>query len=137
MGAAFSPQTPARMKAVSSTPTFSLNHPDGSTVKSPAFLFSMSSAPSPLDFSGFDCGFELGSAQEEEPPFPFTSSYFSSEKKPSGSKSPPGFLFARPESEKSEDGFEFPFSSKSPGQPSASREKGPGAGDSFPFSFNF
>ncbi|XP_029568307.1 uncharacterized protein LOC115161457 isoform X2 [Salmo trutta] len=146
MGAAFSPQTPARMKAVSSTPTFSLNshsgspsHLDGSTGKSPAFLFSMSSAPSPTttDFSGFHCGFELGSGQEEEPPFPFSSSYFSSEKKPSGSKSPSGFLFARPESEKSEDGFEFPFSSKSPGRPSTSREKGSGAGDSFPFSFNF
>ncbi|XP_055733491.1 uncharacterized protein LOC129820675 isoform X2 [Salvelinus fontinalis] len=143
MGEAFSPQTPARMKAVSSTPTFSLNshsgspsHLDGSTVKSPAFLFSMSSAPT--DFSGFHCGFDLGgSGQEEEPPFPFSSSYFSTEKKPSGSKSPSGFLFARPESEKSEDGFEFPFSSKSPGQPSTSRDKGSGAGDSFPFSFNF
>ncbi|XP_031657760.1 uncharacterized protein LOC109883407 isoform X2 [Oncorhynchus kisutch] len=146
MGAAFSPQTPNRMKAVSSTPTFSLkshsgspSQLDGSTVKSPGFLFSMSSAPSPTtpDFSGFHCGFELGSGQEEEPPFPFSSSYFSSEKKPSGSRSPSGFLFARPESEKSEDGFEFPFSSKSPGQPSTSREKGSGAGDSFPFSFNF
>ncbi|XP_045563860.1 uncharacterized protein isoform X1 [Salmo salar] len=147
MGAAFSPQTPARMKAVSSTPTFSLNSShggspsrlDGSTGKSPAFLFSMSSAPSPTapDFSGFHCGFELGSGQEEEPPFPFSSSYFSSEKKPSGSKSPSGFLFARPQSEKSEDGFEFPFGSKSPGRPSTSREKGSGAGDSFPFSFNF
>ncbi|XP_019896784.2 uncharacterized protein LOC105029885 [Esox lucius] len=128
-----SPKTPARTPAVSSTPTFSINstpssspgQPDGSTTKSPGFLFSLTSGPRPATpaFSGFDCGFEMGSAPEEDTPFSFTSSYFSSEKKSLGFSLPTGFPFALPELEKSEDGFEFPFSSRSPNQPSASREK--------------
>ncbi|KAJ8004391.1 hypothetical protein DPEC_G00135220 [Dallia pectoralis] len=137
-----SPLTPARMQAAPSTPTFSLKstprclpgHPDGSTVTSPGFVFSLTSGPSPTTpaFSGFDCGFDMGSAPEEETPFSFTSSYFSNEKKLLGSKSPNGFPFARPE--KSEDGFEFPFNSGCPNQPPVSREKR--EEDSFAF-FNF
>ncbi|KAL0985689.1 hypothetical protein UPYG_G00160530 [Umbra pygmaea] len=144
MGAAVKPQTPTRMKAVSSTPTFSLNsstpsgspcQPNSSMFKSPGFVFSLVSDPSPATagFSGFHYGFDMGSTPEESP-FSFTNPYFSSEKKPSGSKSPTGFLFAQPESEKSQDGFEFTFSSRSPGHLSARREK-PDAVD--PFSFHF
>ncbi|KAG9349267.1 hypothetical protein JZ751_027710 [Albula glossodonta] len=63
---------PARMKAVPSTPIFTLNSPGQSPghykpsdCKSPAFMFSINTTPETPGFSAFDCAFDTGSPQEE------------------------------------------------------------------------
>ncbi|XP_063070415.1 coiled-coil domain-containing protein 88B [Engraulis encrasicolus] len=156
-------QTPPRMKAALSTPTFKLGgRSDSTEEKSPGFVFTMPAEPTPAGFSaeppqaGFSgFGFDMGSTaqEEEETPFSFTSEYFS-DKKFSESKFS-GFPFDQQESG-SEDGFQFPFSSESPTQKPNSSEGGfqfsfsnqspeqrpsskdsAGSGDGFPFSFNF
>ncbi|XP_071373495.1 shootin-1 [Centroberyx affinis] len=122
--------SPARMKVMSSTPTFSLNPSSSpcegtSEGKSPAFLFSMNSDPSTPSFSGF--GFDIGSAQEDSS-FTFTSSYFSD-------KVPHFHCFLFDQTEWGEEEFQFSFASKSPQMATADQDKT--SGDEFPFSFNF
>ncbi|XP_044221490.1 protein SIX6OS1 isoform X1 [Thunnus albacares] len=126
--------SPATVKTVPSTSTFPFNispgcspHQGTSDTKSPAFLFALNSGPSTPGFSGF--GFDMGSSQEEDSSFPFTSSFFSEKKMMESKSSGPDFLFDQPE--QSED-FQFTFSSKSP--QTTNREN---TSDEFPFSFNF
>ncbi|XP_052004039.1 uncharacterized protein LOC127658670 [Xyrauchen texanus] len=84
-GAICPPSSPTRMMSVLTTPTFSLNNSPISSPgrqeslesKSPAFFFSVNSAPSTPAFSRLDCDFDVGSTEEEASPFTFTSSYFS------------------------------------------------------------
>ncbi|KAJ3591821.1 hypothetical protein NHX12_006953 [Muraenolepis orangiensis] len=151
------PSPPERMKLVPSTPTFSIRTSskivgvrvtmwarssslsrrpgvspggDSSHRESPAFLFSANSDPSTPGFPGF--GFDMGSAQEEDSPFAFTSSYFGQKKSDSKSPSGPGFVLDQ--SERPEGEFHFSFS-RSPGGSESGQEK---AGeDAFPFSFTF
>ncbi|XP_030199074.1 eukaryotic translation initiation factor 5B isoform X2 [Gadus morhua] len=130
---------PGRMKLVPSTPTFSINSspsvspgPVSSHRKSPTFLFSTTSDPSTPSFSGF--GFDMGSAQEEDSPFAFTSSYFSGKKGDSESPSGPGFLFN--EAQRPEGEFHFSFSSKRPVGSGASQDE-PAKEEVFPFSFTY
>ncbi|XP_026866642.2 uncharacterized protein LOC113577923 isoform X2 [Electrophorus electricus] len=136
-GVACNPSSPIRMTAVLNTPTFSLNSsPNASpgcheSSEMPAFVFPVNSGPSTPAFSGFGCGFDLGSSQHEESPFTFTSSYFSNKK--SLEANLPGFLFesqSHPEVD-----FAFSFGSKSPQLSSSAQETG-GVGDACPFSFS-
>ncbi|XP_061083013.1 uncharacterized protein LOC133116985 isoform X2 [Conger conger] len=134
-GGGFPQSPPARMKAVPTTPTFSLHASPAQSsgqYKSPTFLFSMSTTPETPGFSGFDCSFDMGSPKEEDMPFSFTSSYFDN-RKSSDSKSP-GFLIDQMESQAEEE-FELFFSTKSPNQSSAGQEQSE-ANDEFTF-FNF
>ncbi|CAK6954039.1 protein SIX6OS1 isoform X2 [Scomber scombrus] len=124
----------ATVKTVPSTPTFPFNispgsspHQGTSDTKSPAFLFALDSGPSMPGFSGF--GFDMGSPQDEDSPFPFTSSFLSDKKTTESKSSGPNFLFDQPE--QSED-FQFAFTSKSP-----QTTKRGNSSDDFPFSFNF
>ncbi|XP_044074040.1 protein SIX6OS1 isoform X3 [Siniperca chuatsi] len=127
--------SPAKMTAVPSTPTFPFNFSPGgsphrgtSDTKSPAFLFSLNSDPSTPGFSGF--GFDVGSSQDEDSSFAFTSSFFNEKKtKESKSSSCSEFLFGQPE--QNED-FQFAFTSKSPQTTNKDNTR-----DDFPFSFNF
>ncbi|KAL6484447.1 hypothetical protein MHYP_G00064920 [Metynnis hypsauchen] len=133
------PSSPTRMTEVLSPPTFSLNsspsaspgHKESS--EAPAFVFSLNSGPSTPGFSGFGCGFDVGSSQNEESPFTFTSPYFTNKKSPETKL--PGFLFDELENHP-EEVFPFSFSSKSP-QPSSSTQEPGETGDTFPFSFTF
>ncbi|KAL7882041.1 hypothetical protein AOLI_G00088900 [Acnodon oligacanthus] len=133
------PSSPTRMTEVLSTPTFSLNsspsaspdHKESS--EAPTFVFSLNSGLSTPGFSGFGCGFDVGSSQNEESPFTFTSPYFTNKKSPETKL--PGFLFDELENHP-EEVFPFSFSSKSP-QPSSSTQEPGETGDTFPFSFNF
>nr|XP_015214618.1 PREDICTED: hyaluronan mediated motility receptor-like isoform X4 [Lepisosteus oculatus] len=129
------PQTPpARMKASSSTPTFTLQSPICSgdpESKSPGFLFSLNSnAQEAATFPEFNCDvFGTRSSHEEGNPFSFTSSYFSEKETKTAlpyDNKEPGFLFDPMERGEEEEKFEFSFSSKSP----------VGCGDAFPFLFN-
>nr|XP_023658232.1 uncharacterized protein LOC111838967 isoform X1 [Paramormyrops kingsleyae] len=126
-----------RMKAVSSTPTFSLSgnpsqSPHGEASVSPGFMFAAHSVPDTPSFSGFDCTFHVEST-EEDIPFYFSSSCFT-DKKLSACKST-GFLFEQVGS-RSEDEHDFPFSSGSPSQGAASPALGR-MEDNIPFSFTF
>ncbi|KAI7808704.1 protein SIX6OS1 [Triplophysa rosa] len=136
------PPSPARMKAVLTTPTFSLNNspvgspgrPDISESKSPAFVFSVNSAPSTPAFSRLACDFDMGSTAEEASPFTFTSSYFSDKKSPGSGAKFSGFLFDEGENHQEE--FSFSFSSDST-QQNSSTQQTEGPDDSFPFTFSF
>ncbi|XP_017546938.1 coiled-coil domain-containing protein 18 [Pygocentrus nattereri] len=133
------PSSPTRLTKVLSTPTFSLNsspstspgHKESS--EAPTFVFSLNAGPSTPGFSGFGCGFDVGSSQNEESPFTFTSPYFTNKRSPETKL--PGFLFDELENHP-EEVFPFSFSSKSP-QPSSSTQEPGETGDTFPFSFNF
>ncbi|KAI4893004.1 hypothetical protein NFI96_027334, partial [Prochilodus magdalenae] len=133
------PLSPIRMTAVLNTPTFSLNDSPSTspghqeTSETPAFIFSLNSGPSTPGFSGFGCSSDVGSSQNEESPFTFTSPYFTSKKSPETKL--PGFLFDEIES-RPEEVFAFSFGSKSP-QPSSSTQEPGEAGEAFPFSFSF
>ncbi|XP_076858620.1 uncharacterized protein LOC143512332 isoform X2 [Brachyhypopomus gauderio] len=137
---ACNPSSPIRMKAVLSTPTFSVNSsptasPGGQeSSEMPAFVFPMNSGPSTSAFSGFACGFDIGSSQHEESPFTFTSSYFSNKKSPEPVL--PGFLFDESESH-SEVDFAFSFGAKSPEHSSSTQDSQGGVGNIRPFSFSF
>ncbi|KAA0715411.1 hypothetical protein E1301_Tti016481 [Triplophysa tibetana] len=136
------PPSPARMKAVLTTPTFSLNNspvgspgrPDGLGSNSPAFVFSVNSAPNTPAFSRLACDFDMGSTAEEASPFTFTSSYFSDKKSPGSGPKFSGFLFDEGENHQEE--FSFSFSSESP-QQNSSTQPTEGPDDSFPFTFSF
>ncbi|XP_042587841.1 eukaryotic translation initiation factor 5B isoform X2 [Cyprinus carpio] len=132
------PPSPARIKAMPTTPTFSLNNSPSSSpgrqeisdTKSPAFVFSMNSGPSTPAFSKLGCDF----AAEEASPFTFTSSYFSDRKSPGLAPKFSGFLFDEAESRQEE--FSFSFGTVSPQQNSSTQDTA-GSADSFPFSFSF
>ncbi|XP_026126914.1 uncharacterized protein LOC113108229 isoform X1 [Carassius auratus] len=132
------PPSPARIKAMPTTPTFSLNNSPSSSpgrqevsdTKSPAFVFSMNSGPSTPAFSKLGCDF----AAEEASPFTFTSSYFSDRKSPGLAPKFSGFLFDEAESRQEE--FSFSFGTVSPQQNSSTPDTA-GSADSFPFSFSF
>ncbi|KAM6978434.1 uncharacterized protein LKV04_013842 [Tautogolabrus adspersus] len=132
--------SPATVKAAPSTPTFPFNFSPASSprqgtsdTKSPAFLFSLNPDPSTPGFSGF--GFDVGSAQDEDSSFAFTSPFFNEKVTCfelqvctfffTGSD----FLFGQPE--QSED-FQFAFTAKSP--PTTKKDN---PADDFTFSFNF
>ncbi|XP_051998030.1 uncharacterized protein LOC127654742 isoform X2 [Xyrauchen texanus] len=74
-GAICPPFSPARMKAVLTTPTFSLNNSpisspgrqESSETKSPAFVFSVNSAPSTHVFPRLGCDFDVRSRGRGEP----------------------------------------------------------------------
>ncbi|XP_071321262.1 protein SIX6OS1 isoform X2 [Trachinotus anak] len=127
--------SPAKMTAAPSTPTFPFNfsptsspHQGTSDTKSPAFLFSLNSDPSTPAFTGF--GFDVGTAQDEDTSFAFTSPLFS-QKKITESKSSDCAEFLFDQSEQSED-FQFAFTSKSPQETNKDKSS-----NEFPFSFNF
>ncbi|XP_073701250.1 uncharacterized protein [Garra rufa] len=132
------PPSPAILKAMPTTPTFSLNNSPGSSpgrqeisdTKSPAFVFSVNSGPSTPAFSKLGCDF----AAEEASPFTFTSSYFSDKKSPGSAPKFSGFLFDEAESRQEE--FSFSFGTESPRQNSSTQDTA-GTADSFPFSFSF
>ncbi|XP_056610648.1 uncharacterized protein LOC130427314 [Triplophysa dalaica] len=136
------PPSPARMKAVLTTPTFSLNNspvgspgrPDVSGSDSPAFVFSLNSAPNTPAFPRLACDFDMGSTTEEASPFTFTSSYFSDKKSPGSGPKFSGFLFDEGENHQEE--FSFSFSSEST-QQNSSTQQTEGPDDSFPFTFSF
>ncbi|KAA0715409.1 hypothetical protein E1301_Tti016479 [Triplophysa tibetana] len=136
------PPSPARMKAVLTTPTFSLNNspvgspgrPDVSGSNSPAFVISLNSAPNTPAFSRLACDIDMGSTAEEASPFTFTSSYFSDKKSPGSGPKFSGFLFDEGENHQEE--FSFSFSSESP-QQNSSTQPTEGPDDSFPFTFSF
>uniref|UniRef100_UPI001EAEEF58 uncharacterized protein LOC124029962 n=1 Tax=Oncorhynchus gorbuscha TaxID=8017 RepID=UPI001EAEEF58 len=147
MGAAFSPQTPARMKAVSSTPTFSLNSShsgspsqlDGSTVKSPGFLFSMSSAPSPTTPTSLASTVALDWAQARRKSLLSPSAaHISAVKR---NRQDPDRHQASCLPGQSRRSQKMDLSSPSALRVLVNRQpaerKDQGAGDSFPFSFNF
>ncbi|KAM7380640.1 hypothetical protein PAMP_003920 [Pampus punctatissimus] len=124
----------ATVKTVPSTPTFPFNFSPGSSphqgtsdTKSPAFLFALNSGPSTPGFSGF--GFDMGSSQDEDSSFVFTSSFFNEKKTMESKSSGPDFLFDQPE--RRED-FQFTFTSKSPQMSNKENTR-----DDFPFEFNF
>ncbi|XP_028992853.1 uncharacterized protein LOC114847377 isoform X2 [Betta splendens] len=124
--------SPAKKTAVSSTKTLGFNFSSTSLSQqgpASAFPFTLNSVPSTPAFSGF--GFDIGSPQDEDSSFAFTSSFFS-EKKTSESKSLScsQFLFDQPEQN---DDFQFPFTSKS----HLGTKKDKSNDDEFPFSFNF
>ncbi|XP_034549581.1 protein SIX6OS1 isoform X2 [Notolabrus celidotus] len=125
--------SPATLKAAPSTPTFPFNFsparsPRQGTSKSPAFVFSMNPDPSTPGFSEF--GFDVGSSQDEDSSFAFTSPFFN-EKKTTESKSSSCTEFPFGQPEQSQD-FEFAFTAKSP-----QTTKKDNSADDFPFSFNF
>ncbi|XP_055071315.2 uncharacterized protein [Misgurnus anguillicaudatus] len=132
------PPSPARMKALLTTPTFSINNspycspeqPDISESKSPAFVFAAISAP---NTPRLGCDFGMGST-EEASPFTFTSSYFSDKKSPGSGPKFSGFLFDEGESRQEE--FSFSFSNDNT-QQSSSTQPTTGPDDSFPFTFSF
>ncbi|KAI2660919.1 Protein SIX6OS1 [Labeo rohita] len=132
------PPSPAILKAMPTTPTFSLNNSPSSSpgrqeisdTKSPAFVFSVNSGPSTPAFSKLGCDF----AAEEASPFTFTSSYFSDKKSPGSAPKFSGFLFDEAESHQEE--FSFSFGTESPRQISSTQDTA-GSADSFPFSFSF
>ncbi|KAK2904670.1 hypothetical protein Q8A67_006469 [Cirrhinus molitorella] len=132
------PPSPAILKAMPTTPTFSLNNSPGSSpgrqeildTKSPAFVFSVNSGPSTPAFSKLGCDF----GAEEASPFTFTSSYFSDKKSPGSAPKFSGFLFDEAENRQEE--FSFSFGTESPQQNSSTQDTA-GSADSFPFSFSF
>ncbi|XP_049583228.1 uncharacterized protein [Syngnathus scovelli] len=122
-------QTQAQFFTAPGTPTFNFNFspirspvagPSGS--KSPAFMFSLSSAPSTLGYSGF--GFDGVSSHDEALSFVFSSSEKNQKTKSDGLD----FLFNQPEQS---DDFQFTFPSES------SADNKENSSSDFPFSFNF
>ncbi|XP_037136502.1 uncharacterized protein LOC119139689 isoform X2 [Syngnathus acus] len=122
-------QTQAQSFTVPGTPTFNFNFspirspvagPSGS--KSPASMFSLSSAPSTLGYSGF--GFDGVSSHDEDLSFVFSSSEKNQKTKSDGLD----FLFNQPEQS---DDFQFTF----PAESSADNKEN--SSSDFPFSFKF
>ncbi|CAJ1079226.1 uncharacterized protein LOC109996851 isoform X2 [Xyrichtys novacula] len=125
----------ATVKTAPSTPKFPFNfspasspHHGTSDTKSPAFMFSLNPDPSTPGSSGF--GFNMGSSQDEESSFAFTSTFFSEKETPeSKSSNCSGFPFGRAEQIGD---FQFAFAAKTPQTNTKNNPE-----EDFPFSFNF